>query len=114
MKTYDLNVSLPDGVNMSRPHTITINKIEQYYKDVHDIYGNFCADCKLFNDAELCNKGFRPRKYNLVLGPHQYVYIRKDCNAFDLREANIEIDEGKIKGSVSNMLDCNSQQYGGV
>lgn len=79
-----LKIDLPEGIDFEIPNTITPFKIAEYIENIHNKYGDFCGDCKYLNDNDKCNKGHRPRRYDLVLGKYDSVIIKKFCKDFKL------------------------------
>lgn len=78
--------------------------------EIKFLFGNFCGDCGHLNDDEKCNKGYRPRKYQMEIGAWEYAILRKCCNEFEL-DTSSEIDRESIERGVSKSLDCFVQQY---
>lgn len=110
MKKKNTNpIPLPDGIDFSKPNTITKDKIQNYYNDIKSHFGNFCGDCAFMLDSK-CNKGHNPRRYDLEIGPYEFMHAKKNCKDFELEIINESEDD--IRRHVSNALDCFVQQYG--
>lgn len=106
-----LNKFLPDEVDLDNPKTWDMGSISKFYQAIHSHYGNFCGDCEHLSEDDLCEKGHRPRKHDLSIGPFEYLHVRKNCEDFELLK-NTRVDEGYIRRNISKKLDWDAQQYG--
>lgn len=91
------------------PDEVKMSMVPEYLNLVLKYYGPPCDWCEHYDF--ICDKGYRPRKYEMELGPFEHWTIRKFCQEFEDR--GTEGDDSDIRKSVSNLLDCNAQQYGG-
>ena len=100
-------VQIPESIDLNNPKTFTQETILEFYDAIKSKYGNFCGDCKHLSESG-CDKGFRPRKYAMPIGPFEYAWLRKNCTSFELFS---EINDEGVGKNVSAMLDSFVQQY---
>lgn len=105
----ELKIKPDESIDFDNPSTIIKEFIVSYYEEIHNHFGEFCADCQHLSEQDGCLKELRPRKYRLEIGPHDYVIARKNCKSFEIFHQN-EADEDIAK-KISLALDCNYQQY---
>jgi len=83
-----------------------------YYKEVHDEYGDFCGDCEHFDyDIEHCKLEHRITIYTMEIGMYTEVHIRRDCSDFKLRKRDDDEKDDSIRNKTILALDCWYQQY---
>lgn len=80
-----------------------------YLNLVLEIYGPPCDWCEHYDYK--CQEGNRPRTYLLEAGPFEKWTMKKHCKDFVEEPVEKAKQESKM---VSNILNCNAQQYGRI
>lgn len=80
----------------------------QYLNAVMAKYGPPCNFCQHYDGY--CEKGYRPRKYALRIGPYDEWVIRRKCPDHEGTDKTEEMNEAQNE-KTNAVLDCNYQQY---
>jgi hypothetical protein len=104
----NLNIKIPD-IDLTNPSEITTGIIRDYYDEIKLKFGNFCGDCMFLDEHDVCEKGHKPKKYYMELGPFEYAVLRKKCKDFVLFHGETDLEQ--LKQKVKNALDSSYQQY---
>jgi hypothetical protein len=92
------------------PDKATMGDVVQYLNEIIEYHGPPCELCNHF--SMVCEKSYRPRLYEMELGPYSDWHIRKFCQDFQAKEESADDENDIIRAKVGNLLDSFSQQYG--
>lgn len=92
------------------PDKATKGEVIQYLNEIIEYHGPPCEMCNHF--SMICKKSYRPRRYEMELGPYSDWHIRKFCQDFQAKEEDVDAENNKICAKVGHLFDDSAQQYG--
>jgi hypothetical protein len=104
-ETGKMVVNIP--MDVPSPEEATLDDVLRYLNEILEYHGPPCEKCVHYSIR--CEKSYRPRKYELELGPFSEWHIRNFCQDFQSKD---EDEDGAIKTTVDHLMDSSSQQYG--
>lgn len=89
---------------------LNMGHVTEYLNQILERYGPPCDWCENFD--VICEKGLRPREYELAIGPFERWTIRKHCEQFKGRSDDEAENDAEAR-AIRNRLSCDAQTYGG-
>ena len=83
------------------PDKATKGDVIQYLNEIIEYYGPPCEMCNHF--SMICKKSYRPRRYEMELGPYSDWHIRKFCTASNNGCSGVDLSKmgGDFIGDIS-------------
>jgi hypothetical protein len=104
MRYPNIDFVVPDD-----PSTVHMSAVYDYLNEVLRVYGPPCEWCRHYKYT--CSLRFKPREYDMALGPFENWHLRKQCGGFSEVPENTEEADAVIRRKTGAVLDCFVQQY---